>query len=209
MAEISNPSAPASPGSSSPEELAQHLDLLLERYLHLMDRYQTLQRDLIQQTSSGFLSLSQANFSSTSHIRYGQDFYDDRMQASRKVHIDAADQDGSPRFSVIHSPTPQVKPAINEDTANNAFPSPPSPNTAPKAEPSDHQASEHQEKGKANPRTQDPLRWFGILVPPALRSAQGHFSSAVDTSIPHLASTVYDIALTEQEIRHVRKQLKY
>lgn len=33
----------------------------------------------------GFLSLAQANFSNQNRIRYGQDFYDERMEASLMV----------------------------------------------------------------------------------------------------------------------------
>ena len=33
----------------------------------------------------GYLSLARANFQSTNRARYGQDFYDDRMQASTQM----------------------------------------------------------------------------------------------------------------------------
>lgn len=34
----------------------------------------------------GHLSLAQANFSNPNRVRYGQDFYDERMQASRQMY---------------------------------------------------------------------------------------------------------------------------
>jgi len=38
----------------------------------------------------------------------------------------------------------------------------------------------------------DPIRWFGILVPPALRQAQSEFTLSVQTIIPQLTTTVQD-----------------
>ena len=33
------------------------------------------------------MSLAQANFSNNTRMRYGQDYYDERMQASRKMYV--------------------------------------------------------------------------------------------------------------------------
>ena len=35
----------------------------------------------------GFLSIAQANYSTSSGRRYGQDFYDDRMKALKGVYV--------------------------------------------------------------------------------------------------------------------------
>lgn len=53
-----------------------------------------------------------------------------------------------------------------------------------------------------------PLRWFGILVPPALRTAQSTFASAVEGPIPQLASLVKDLRKQEVDIARLRKQIK-
>ncbi|CAI7630388.1 unnamed protein product [Penicillium viridicatum] len=90
------PTPPASrPGSEAPdvkvkpvalEDSVQCLDTLLERYLHLLDRQQKLHSSLAKQLSSGFFALAQANFSSPGR-RYGPDYYDGRMKATRKISI--------------------------------------------------------------------------------------------------------------------------
>lgn len=36
----------------------------------------------------GYFSLAQANFNSSSRTRYGQDYYDERMQALRRVYVE-------------------------------------------------------------------------------------------------------------------------
>ncbi|KNG85874.1 hypothetical protein ANOM_003649 [Aspergillus nomiae NRRL 13137] len=100
MAQI--PTPPASRhGSESPETehkqppgvdssgLLRSLDALLERYLHLLDRHQKLQAELATTLSSGFLSLAQANYTCPPGRRYGADYYDERMKATRRVAFNA------------------------------------------------------------------------------------------------------------------------
>lgn len=82
------------------QELAEKLDNLLEKYLGLLDDYDKARKQLSSSAASvrtrgpyeviplilneGFFSIAQANKAS-SNKRYGSDFYDYRMQASRKV----------------------------------------------------------------------------------------------------------------------------
>ena len=85
------------------EALTRSLDGLLEHYLDLLDQYQNIRQSFAQNLSSvplelrlmatiiayvrfqGFLLLAHANFSNSNHTRYGQEFYDGRMQASTQV----------------------------------------------------------------------------------------------------------------------------
>jgi hypothetical protein len=66
--------------------------------------------------------------------------------------------------------------------------------------------SKKHESTKA--RAVDPLRWYGILVPPALRSAQSNFVSVVESSVPNLATVARDLRDQEIEIGRLRKQMK-
>jgi len=59
---------------------------------------------------------------------------------------------------------------------------------------------------KSAPR--DPLKWFGILVPPALRSAQTSFVAAVEGPVPHILVLAKDLRRQEIEIGRLRKQIK-
>jgi hypothetical protein len=69
--------------------------------------------------------------------------------------------------------------------------------------------SKNKEKEtKASEKPTDPLKWFGILVPPALRTAQSTFVGAVEGSIPQLATIARDLRTQEIEIGRVRKQIK-
>ena len=62
--------------------------------------------------------------------------------------------------------------------------------------------SEKKEKGAPNP-----LKWFGILVPPTLRTSQQSFRNAVNQTIPDLASIIAEMRETEIEIRRTRKKI--
>ena len=56
-------------------------------------------------------------------------------------------------------------------------------------------------------RVVDPLKWFGILVPPTLRSSQQSFKGAVRDIIPTLANVMMEMKETEIEVRRTRKKL--
>jgi hypothetical protein len=65
-----------------------------------------------------------------------------------------------------------------------------------------------EEKKKQTQNPTNPLRWFGILVPPALRTAQTTFVGAVEGPIPQLATIARDMKTQEIEIGRVKKQIK-
>lgn len=54
----------------------------------------------------------------------------------------------------------------------------------------------------------DPLNWFGILLPPALRQSQAAFESAATDTVPSLASTAKEMKDIELEVRRTRKRLR-
>lgn len=74
------------------------------------------------------------------------------------------------------------------------------------------QSSQNSEKTKeetnSTEKPTDPLRWFGILVPPALRTAQSTFVGAVEGPIPQLVTILRDLRTQEIEIGRIRKQIK-
>ena len=54
----------------------------------------------------------------------------------------------------------------------------------------------------------DPLNWFGILVPPALRTAQSQFSAAVVNEVAQLASVRCEMMEAEAEVQRLRGNIK-
>ncbi|KAI0480574.1 hypothetical protein GGR56DRAFT_687766 [Xylariaceae sp. FL0804] len=64
-----------------------HIDRLLERYLHLLHDYTSLREQLSALQTDMYQSIARANFAAERGLRFGQDYYDDRMQASARVAI--------------------------------------------------------------------------------------------------------------------------
>ncbi|KAI4175085.1 MAG: hypothetical protein LQ343_001846 [Gyalolechia ehrenbergii] len=147
----------------SGESLRDFLDILLERYLHLLHQYQLLQQKMAKEMSSGYFSLAQANFSNANRIHYGQDSYDDRMQASTRLNVNARAEETSGSEPLEH---------VSQDTfsVSTLLPTNGQP-TGKQTEGNGDCAPTEKHIESAAPIS-DPLRWFGILVPPALRASQ-------------------------------------
>lgn len=67
-------------------------------------------------------------------------------------------------------------------------------------------AKKQDEKGdEAKPV--EPLKWFGVLVQPALRTAQKAFVQAIEEPVPVLVEAARQMRLSEVEIARLRKQI--
>ena len=62
-------------------------------------------------------------------------------------------------------------------------------------------------KARKKFRSLDPITWYGILVPPSLRSSQQYFTEAVANHVPELASVMAEMQAIEKEVDDVRSQL--
>ncbi|KAI3336723.1 hypothetical protein HD806DRAFT_15819 [Xylariaceae sp. AK1471] len=70
-----------------------HIDGLLERYLHLLHEYTSLREELTALQTGMYQNIARANFAAERGVRFGQDYYDDRMQASRRLAISCKSED--------------------------------------------------------------------------------------------------------------------
>lgn len=55
--------------------------------------------------------------------------------------------------------------------------------------------------------SKDPLKWYGILVPPSLRQCQTNFHNAVTSTIPDILTTGSAMQSLEAQIWHVRREM--
>ena len=140
-------------------------------------------------------------------MRYGQDFYDERMQATKSLIADK-DKDGIPMFDLDDlNAQPPVGPTATVDEK------PAQPKQEEKDEIQSDEKTTDDSKSDEAPRAEtnkqakrrDPLRWFGILVPPPLRQAQTNASKLVQTAV-NLASIDSEMKTVEIEIRRARKR---
>ncbi|KAJ5469523.1 hypothetical protein N7539_009141 [Penicillium diatomitis] len=254
MSEIPTP-PPSRPGSQAPEavskideapaELRQSLDLLLENYLLLLDRQQALQSGLSKTLASGFLSLAHANYTCPPGRRYGADYYDERMKATRKISIhrkpvhpdaDASRTEAKLTGNSIVKNTDytfQIEEAKGQEVEGSADNSDAPEEVSSKTteaqtnadksstteSPSVSQGSSGEDspadgptESAANPirkkvRSDNPLHWYGILVPSSLRSAQRSFMEVIETRVPDLAGTIVQMRDLEVKIYETRAKL--
>lgn len=75
------------------------------------------------------------------------------------------------------------------------------------SEPSTPAESQDHKAAAKKFRSLDPITWYGILVPPALRSAQSAFTDSIETQVPELASVVVEMQAVEREVNRVRQEL--
>jgi hypothetical protein len=66
---------------------------------------------------------------------------------------------------------------------------------------------EESQKPRKKFRSDDPIYWYGILVPPSLRNAQKSFTEGVQTQVPELAGTIVEMRALEQRITQLRAKL--
>lgn len=111
------------------------------------------------------------------------------------------------RFSISLPHQEDEKPKANVEEVKK--PQATSESKLPESEVQPQESKENPStKDKASTKVKDPIRWFGILVPPALRTAQQTFTSAFEGPIPQLAAISRDLRNQEIEIGRVRKQIK-
>lgn len=190
------------------------IDALLERYLALLDEYTTLRSRLSQLQTGMFQHLARANFSAERGMRYGPDFYDERMQALRQVSISTT-KGGLPIFTVSHNSrargdddsscqNPPPDPATPADGEKEAAAADEAPGEPPVP------AGDDEAESEAGPKKQnaarDPLRWFGVLTPLSLRQTQACAAESVDEVIPRLASLSAEMQDLEIQVRRARKK---
>ncbi|POS76850.1 hypothetical protein DHEL01_v204761 [Diaporthe helianthi] len=189
------------------------IDTLLERYLALLDEYTILRARLSQLQTGMFQHLARANFSAERGMRYGPDFYDERMQALRQVSISTT-EGRLPIFTVSHSSQARGEEsggggdddcplADKQEKAAVAAEAPPVGEQQPVPAGTDTAESEAGPK-KQNAR--DPLRWFGVLTPLSLRQTQASAAEAVDQVVPRLASLSAEMQDLEIQVRRARKR---
>ncbi|PFH58205.1 hypothetical protein XA68_14025 [Ophiocordyceps unilateralis] len=150
----------------------QLIDSLLQRYLGLLDEYTKLRDQLSTLMACVYRDIARANFSAERGMRYGENHYDQRMQATRLLSLDEAEA-GQPIFATI--------PVAAETSQENAS------------------------VGRAAV-CKDPLRWFGLFVPTALRTAQSQSVEAVERVIPRLVTVNAEMLAVEIQVRRARKR---
>ena len=165
---------------------ADPIDVLLERYLGLLDEYTKLRAELSALQAAMYQNIARANFTADRGMRYGPDYYDERMQALRVVTI-TSDDEKAPSFEVIKAPEPAV---VQNDPADGR----------------EQELEAPAETKEVRKQSRDPLRWYGLLAPMPLRQAQTQAVQIIEACIARLVTVNADMMHVEVEIRRQRKK---
>ncbi|KAL0473820.1 hypothetical protein QR685DRAFT_186649 [Neurospora intermedia] len=97
-----NPHLPLQDATASPSSPTEEgnpyntqIDALLTRYLHLLDEYTTLRSSLSSLQAGMYQNLARANFTAERGVRYGKEYFDERMVASRRVVVKVGKRKGN------------------------------------------------------------------------------------------------------------------
>lgn len=184
-------------------ELSPDIDALLERYLALLDDYTNLRAELSRLQTATFQNLARANFAAERGVRFGQDYFDARMQAGRRVMVGLRDA-GADVVTVE-----VIKPGATTAAAGSGRLESEAPfeedEEGKKAREGEDEPAGVQ-KQKTPPPPKDPIRWFGLLTPLALRQTQASAVDAVERVIPRLVTVDAEMRQVEIEVRRARKR---
>ncbi|XP_028923753.1 coiled-coil domain-containing protein 115 [Ornithorhynchus anatinus] len=168
--------------------VCEELDRLVFRLLEELDELQGKRAAFNGLVEQGWFSLSKARYAmgnkSVSTLQYGH-------QMTPLLHVSiSVTEDGEQEFQVVtrssHSPEPprtdlpppeEIGPQEQALRQRKGRPEGTAPSAAT-TPPSSPKAPGPQESKKSAPR-QDPLTWFGILVPQSLRQAQSTFREGI------------------------------
>jgi hypothetical protein len=176
----------------------QQIDELLQRYLGLLDEYTQLRQSLSQLQSGIYQNIARANFSGERGMRYGQNHYDERMQATRILTIEQ-NEDNDTVFAVVDAPQEEQE-AEKKEEKDEDLPTEESGDN-PKSD-----ADEEKPMEKKRKKNKNPLHWFGLFAPMPLRTAQTQSVQAVEDIIPKLVSINAEMLNVEIEVRRARKR---
>ncbi|KAF2225330.1 hypothetical protein BDZ85DRAFT_280506 [Elsinoe ampelina] len=175
------------------EAAKQDLQALWIKYLGFLDQYSKAQQEIGTYHSSGTFSLAEANFKNTTRTRYGQDYYDERMQAAT-------------RYSVADTTSKTLRLERRESSQINVTASKVNGNVTSEAtNAKNHEESAQDLNGESAP---DPIKWFGILVPPQLRSCQKSFLDMATGPIIDAINASRSLREVETNIRKTRKDIR-
>lgn len=159
--------------------------------------------------AQGFFSLARANSSAPAGQRYGEDYYDFRMQALRRVHVNE-----DRKFDVLTRVQPEKKIVedlekleVTDETVEEVEKSEDDESSNDATE-KDKSPKEQEQRPKIDPATQDPIRWFGMVVPSTLRDSQKTFTLAVQDAVPAVVNAAAEMHQLEIEIGRTRKAIR-
>ncbi|KAM8934384.1 vacuolar ATPase assembly protein VMA22 [Pelodytes ibericus] len=172
----------APPAEEQLSAVCEELDLLTLRFMEDLELLSDRRDALNQLVEKGWLSLSQSRYSMgnkfVSSLQYKQDMMPsvlvlDSLTDDRGIKFQAK-RAGPAQESMTREALGEVEEIGSAEPAVRHRKGASDTSRPPRVE---HQGE--KSKGHSLPTSQDPLRWFGILVPQSLRQAQTSFREGI------------------------------
>ncbi|KAI6247046.1 hypothetical protein HI914_05089 [Erysiphe necator] len=180
-------------------DVSDDIDNLLAQYLEVVDEYDQFRRRLHSLQISAQQNLARAKFSAVRGTRYGEEFYDSRMQAIRLCRITVNAENRKTTFTVFTKDTSRKELGLSVDDKANEIGT---DGSSQEKIISDDIGQTTGDKAMTNKH--NPIRMFGILSQTPLRLVQADSIKMVNI-IPKLVELAKELAQIEIKIRHLRK----
>lgn len=113
----------------------------------------------------------------------------------------------SDKDSIKNSATSNIMTTSKQSTAGSLSPTRPDYMTTTQTMSPSSEEAEPSTTAESSKLQCDPIRWFGLVVPTALRTAQNQFVTVTSDAIPMLVNLSMEIRLLEIEIGRTRKKI--
>ncbi|CAG8734924.1 4133_t:CDS:2 [Cetraspora pellucida] len=181
------------------EEICVKMDKILLEYLSLISALQEQWKQISTNLGDGFFQLAHARYTMGPH-RLNQNQYDGRMQATTRMLISQKKNTDmlSAQSEFIYHYTLTTLEEITEDPKENGS----SSLRRRIIKDSDNDVTKKRSQTRI---IEDPLRWFGILVPSSLRESQRNFKQSLSGMV-NIINLRNEIINKEAEYKMLKKE---
>lgn len=123
------------------------------------------------------------------------------------MHKDPDNDQHNSQNRVSHNPQDQTNPASSLTQLPSHHPTAQSFTYTMISGPTVTEDTSEKDTSSSKSKSLDPLKWYGILIPPHLRQCQALFTTSVNSTVPELLSTVSSLATLEQDILLLRREM--
>lgn len=194
------------------ESLCQQLDSALVEYFDTLEQFYQCQATLEQTLKAGNLHMSRARYIRGTVSISQCKINEKEMQASAHVSVS---NETTPAGKDKMEPTFVLMTSESENLKQQQQPSSDVPRRRQKdtenEDTSQTEVVKDENKTECGTLSKDPLHWFGVLVPQALRYSQKNYKSAVEqcVELANLQSRIQQIQTTYKNLLHKKNLLTF
>lgn len=185
------------------ETACANLDDLLVKYFNILEKFADAREQLQALMKEGYYRLSKARYSMGNKAVSSMQYDVNKMQALATITLSHDETDDRHMFELVRKKPSKArrKTALSEDEYSSTIGS---TEVRKRKGGEDEVAVLRLEELTINDDSTapDPLRWFGVLVPPTLRQGQSNFIQAVEVSV-ELANLQSELEATRLKYREL------